>query len=116
MGENSDLKFRAWDGNKMLEDIIPMNNYAITEVQGLENKTSYCYYVAVEKIMQFTGFVDRKGIYIYEGDIVTFTGYNLELTIIFNFGAFGYLNEGNYFVSLCESNFDEIIILRNIYN
>jgi len=116
MKENRVLKFRAWNGKEMLQDIIPMNNYAITRVQGLENTTSYCYYVPVEKIMQFTELKDTNDVEIYEGDIMTFTDYKSKLTIIFNYGAFGYLNEGNLFISLCESNINEIIVIGNIYN
>ena len=65
-------EYRAWDGVKMLYDIIPLgpdSEYAITDVQGLPNSPAALLYVKVKDVMDFTGILDIKGKKIFEGDI-----------------------------------------------
>lgn len=67
-----ELKFRAWNGNKMLDDIVPVNkNTVITNIQGFPDSMMAVGDV-VESIMQYTGLKDKNGKEIYEEDIVRF--------------------------------------------
>lgn len=66
-----ELKFRAWDGNKMINDIVPINkNTVITNIQGFPDSMMAVGCI-VTSIMQYTGLKDKNGKEIYEGDIVT---------------------------------------------
>lgn len=64
----NNLKFNAWDGKKMLYDVIPygeMNGEpTIIEVYEYENDI-----IIVKNILQFTGLHDAKGVALYDGDI-----------------------------------------------
>jgi hypothetical protein len=62
------LNFRAWDArrNKFLEDFNLTDCGSAFHINMFETVES----LDVE-IIQFTGIVDKKGVHIYEGDIVT---------------------------------------------
>jgi hypothetical protein len=67
--EERKIKFRAWTGIEMLNDIIPMNQYAITNIQGFPNTTAQCLYVNVIDTMESIDALDINGKEIYIGDI-----------------------------------------------
>lgn len=58
-----ELKFRVWDGEQMISpDYINRKGFACWKSNSIPETT--------DKVMQFTGLLDKNGKEIYEGDIV----------------------------------------------
>lgn len=77
-----ELKFRAWDGKKMIDDVIPASETSIIELFEYEWKET-----EVKTVEQYTGLKDKNGKEIFEGDLVAYEKDNIA-SVRFEYGGF----------------------------
>lgn len=123
---NREFKFRAWDSseNKMLTTFhITSMGIAWRSTDNAEEN----YSESIDfPIMQFTGLRDKKGVEIYEGDIIEaterryFLGHDKGLQTIRFKSQIVYEDAGFVYSTTQENdsplfNTDEIVVIGNIY-
>jgi hypothetical protein len=106
------IKFRAWDGDKMVSpDYIDRLGIAHWKSNSIPKTT--------DKVMQFTGFNDSMGTGIYEGDILMYISTNQSsMEVMFKDGCF--VGEGPFIERpLIEyfnaDDFHSVHVTGNIY-
>lgn len=77
-----ELKFRAWDGEEMIDDVIPASETFIIEFFEYEWQET-----EVKAVEQYTGLKDKNGKEIYEGDLVAYEKNNIA-SVRFEYGGF----------------------------
>ena len=77
-----ELKFRAWDGKKIIDDVVPASETSIIELFEYEWQET-----EVEAVEQYTGLKDKNGKEIFEGDLVAYEKDNIA-SVRFEYGGF----------------------------
>lgn len=114
---NREIKFRAWDGEKIQKDFIIGRPQAADCLSIMtDEKFALKQYSLKEwKVMQYTGLKDKHGKEIYEGDIMAIktTYHSYPISVIFSEGAFSFKEDGSY-GTLAEWN-EHSEIIGNIW-
>jgi uncharacterized phage protein (TIGR01671 family) len=111
------IKFRAWDDNRKTMDynvsLIPSGVEESLEAGYFDG--SGCPKSCNDKIMQYTGLIDKNGTPIFEGDHIRHDGWDLVFEVCWvdqlaGFTAFS--NEGD---SLASDVWDKTEVTGNVY-
>ncbi len=114
-----EIKFRAWDGNKLLhQEALFWNGESFVSGlwQNCQTHIEWGDQVEVE-LMQYTGLKDRNGVEVFEGDVVSYTNMKLgqQVAVVeWNpFGSMAGFQCKNPFVNIFDS--EEILVVGNIH-
>ena len=101
--ENREIKFRAWDGDEMFNDIyFTKANNRLIDLYKYNHNTLLKHITVIDKdhliILQYTGLKDKKGKEIYVGDLVKRMKHISAIT--FKDGGFVWNNMENSYLPL----------------
>lgn len=116
-----EIKFRAWDGKKMVEVLrLGLDNYKTLVDEG--GHDGYAETDDKLEIMQFTGLLDKNGKEIYEGDITNslYRGDGCKglYEVVWDKTAFRVKRRGNHQqigVSITMADLTRCEVIGNIY-
>lgn len=110
-----EIRFRVWDGEDMISpDYIDRHGYGHWKSNSIPN--------ASDKLMQFTGLLDKNGKEIYEGDIVR-NNHNANFYVFWQedecrwrlLGSYGDEITGNSGIMFNARNLEGSEVIGNIY-
>jgi len=109
-------EFRAWDGEKMWDDVCCWGKNIILAEAGTNNGRPDGYLVKVKAIMEFTGLLDKNKKKIFEGDILEYlTSKGLKRTAVeYYVDEAYYIPFGNHDAYSCHV--EDVEVIGNIYS
>lgn len=112
------IKFRVWAAGQIwrLHSLDFGNNDSLGARVNVSRNGSLGFPLEAVSLEQFTGFTDKKGKEIYEGDIVQAGDYRLEIE--FDEGQFGaaiLVEQGNFYSLYHLSTFKVFEVIGNIH-
>ena len=111
-----ELKFRALkDDISDVKMVFGTLTYSCENVPRIfENKGSFLTTTCIKGTEgQFTGFIDKKGVEIYKGDILTWDFHSKKYEVIWHDGAY-YLKNGNQHARLSNTSLNGYYVVGNV--